>query len=175
MSFLPLLPMFLIGGLFFAAPAVQKAREAAKQALAQQEQKQAELKREEARAHVPPPAPKPEPSLSDRIVEGVKALEPKPQPAPTPLPEIKESPKTETPPPDVHPQEMPAVKEPAKEAEPTMRTWTDASGKHKTEAEFVSMTAGKVKLRKADGSIVTLPMDKLSKADQKWIRDRAKR
>ena len=36
------------------------------------------------------------------------------------------------------------------------------------------MTAGKVKLKKADGMIVTLPMDKLSDEDQKWIRKRAK-
>lgn len=55
-----------------------------------------------------------------------------------------------------------------------LRTWTNASGEYKIEAEFVSMAAGKVKLKKADGMIVTLPMDKLSDEDQKWIRKRGK-
>jgi hypothetical protein len=55
------------------------------------------------------------------------------------------------------------------------RIWTDATGSHTVEAEFVSYGAGKVKLRKADGSEVILPLDKLSEEDQQWIKDRGKR
>ncbi len=54
------------------------------------------------------------------------------------------------------------------------RTWTDSSGTHSVEAEFVGCTSGAVKLRKADGSIVTLALDKLSEDDQEWVKDRAK-
>lgn len=58
---------------------------------------------------------------------------------------------------------------------PEMRIWTDATGEHTIDAEFVSLTAGKVKLRKADGTITTLPLDKLSGDDQAWIKARGKR
>ncbi len=49
------------------------------------------------------------------------------------------------------------------------RTWTDASGKFTIEAEFAGYSAGKVRLKKADGSTLTLPMEKLSQVDQEWI------
>jgi hypothetical protein len=60
--------------------------------------------------------------------------------------------------------------EPEPEPETTFRTWTDSTGEHKVEAEFVSATMGQVKLRKADGSEVVLPMERLSEADQEWLR-----
>jgi len=47
-----------------------------------------------------------------------------------------------------------------------MRTWTDASGQHKIEAELVGVQAGKVTLKRANGSTITLALNQLSKADQ---------
>jgi hypothetical protein len=50
------------------------------------------------------------------------------------------------------------------------RTWTDASGKHKIEATLTSVDDAKVTLTKADGTTVTLPLAKLSKADQDYVQ-----
>lgn len=49
---------------------------------------------------------------------------------------------------------------------PKKRTWQDASGQFSVEAEFVSLAEGKITLRKNDGKVLTLPLDKLSAADQ---------
>jgi len=50
------------------------------------------------------------------------------------------------------------------------RTWTDSTGKYTVEAEFVDSEDGKVSLKKEDGTVVNLPIQKLSKADQEFIR-----
>ncbi|MFH1918631.1 MAG: SHD1 domain-containing protein [Planctomycetota bacterium] len=50
-----------------------------------------------------------------------------------------------------------------------VRTWTDDTGKHKTEAEFISHEDGVVKLKKADGQVVELPLERLSGADREWV------
>ena len=50
------------------------------------------------------------------------------------------------------------------------RTWTDSTGKHKTEAEFVDCTDGVVRLKKDDGAVISVPMEKLSEADQEFVR-----
>lgn len=55
-------------------------------------------------------------------------------------------------------------------APPAMRTWTDASGKFTVEAELASFKDGKVRLRRADGKEMTLPIGKLSADDQKFVR-----
>lgn len=47
-----------------------------------------------------------------------------------------------------------------------IRTWTDASGQHKIEAELVGVQAGKVTLKRADGTVITLTVNQLSAADQ---------
>lgn len=52
------------------------------------------------------------------------------------------------------------------------RSWTDASGEHKTEAQFKGMAFGKVKLLKRNGGEVTIPLEKLSEEDQTWIKKR---
>jgi mono/diheme cytochrome c family protein len=52
----------------------------------------------------------------------------------------------------------------------TAREWTDASGTFKLEAEFVAHSDGKVILKKPDGKFVTIPLAKLSAADQKHIQ-----
>ena len=50
------------------------------------------------------------------------------------------------------------------------RTWTDSTGKFTVEAEFVDFKDGKVQLKKEDGKIVTIPVEKLSEADQAFAK-----
>jgi hypothetical protein len=49
------------------------------------------------------------------------------------------------------------------------RTWIDATGKYKIEAELISQEDGTVKLKRRDGTIVSLPIDKLSEDDRKYL------
>jgi hypothetical protein len=49
------------------------------------------------------------------------------------------------------------------------RTWTDASGKHQTEARLKVATAGSVTIVRRDNKEVTIPIEKLSKSDQDWL------
>ena len=49
------------------------------------------------------------------------------------------------------------------------RKWTDSTGKFSVEAEFVEFKDGKVRLKKEDGEIVTVPLEKLSQEDQQFI------
>jgi thiol-disulfide isomerase/thioredoxin len=51
-----------------------------------------------------------------------------------------------------------------------LRTWTDRTGQHNVEAELESFEDGKVTLRKPDGNTVTLPVERLSEADQRFVR-----
>jgi len=55
-----------------------------------------------------------------------------------------------------------------------IHTWTDATGKYKTEAEFVSLADGQVTLRKTNGKQVTLPLERLSKEDQLLAQEQAR-
>lgn len=55
------------------------------------------------------------------------------------------------------------------------RTFTDKTGKHQIEAEFVGFSGGKVQLRKDDGSVIDVKMSVLSSDDQKWVRAELKR
>jgi len=50
------------------------------------------------------------------------------------------------------------------------RKWTDSSGKHSVEAEFVELADGVVRLRIPDGRIMRIPLDRLSPADQQLVR-----
>ena len=56
-------------------------------------------------------------------------------------------------------------------AKSTSRPWKDASGKFTIEAVFVSKAASTITLKKEDGKEVTLPIAKLSKEDQAWIKE----
>jgi uncharacterized cupin superfamily protein len=67
------------------------------------------------------------------------------------------------------PQE-PTTKTSSRDNRPSVRTWTSADGKFSTEAEFQGLLAGKVKLRRVDGSTINIDDEKLSEADRKWIR-----
>jgi thiol-disulfide isomerase/thioredoxin len=54
-----------------------------------------------------------------------------------------------------------------------VRTWSDASGKFKVEAEFVSSKDGKVVLRRADGKEITVPLSRLNDDDRKFVKEQA--
>jgi uncharacterized protein (TIGR03067 family) len=62
----------------------------------------------------------------------------------------------------------PPVNAAAKDA--GLRTWLGASGKFKVDAEFVALTDGIVEFKKADGSIVTIPLDQLTAAGQASVK-----
>lgn len=48
-----------------------------------------------------------------------------------------------------------------------VRTWTDATGKHKFQGSFLSINEGKVTLQNKAGKVVKLALEKLSEVDQK--------
>lgn len=50
-----------------------------------------------------------------------------------------------------------------------LRVWTDKTGKHQIQAKFVGLEAGKVKLEKADGTVLRVTISTLSEADQRFI------
>ncbi len=57
------------------------------------------------------------------------------------------------------------------QAVPDYRTWTDSTGKFRVEAKLVETVGAKVKLqRQADGRVVEIPLSRLSKADQAFVR-----
>jgi hypothetical protein len=49
------------------------------------------------------------------------------------------------------------------------RKWTDSTGKYTVEAELIDHKDGKVRLKKADGDIIVLSIERLSEADQKLV------
>jgi outer membrane protein assembly factor BamB len=55
------------------------------------------------------------------------------------------------------------------------RTWTDPTGQFRIEAEFVDYGEGTVRLKKTDGSELSVAMNKLSAADQQWVRTELRR
>lgn len=50
------------------------------------------------------------------------------------------------------------------------RTWTDSTGQYKVQAKVVKFEDGQVTLEKADGRVITLPLARLSEADQALLR-----
>ena len=57
---------------------------------------------------------------------------------------------------------------PAAKGQP-LRIWTDSSGTHTIRAALVDVADGQVRLKRSDGSVVTVAIDKLSETDQKWL------
>lgn len=53
------------------------------------------------------------------------------------------------------------------------RTWKDKTGKFSVEAEFLSLKSGILKLRKIDGTELNIPIEKLSKDDQRFAQNQA--
>jgi WD40 repeat protein len=54
-----------------------------------------------------------------------------------------------------------------------LRQWSDQSGKFKIEAQLIEVTGGNVRLRRADGRVVTVPEKMLSADDQKYLQELA--
>lgn len=52
-----------------------------------------------------------------------------------------------------------------------VRTWTDVTGKHKTEAELIDYDGKKVTIKKTDGTETVLPIGRISKADRDYAED----
>ncbi len=50
------------------------------------------------------------------------------------------------------------------------RTWTDSTGKHTVEGEFVDLKDGTVRLKKEDGKTITIPIETLSEADRDFVK-----
>lgn len=57
--------------------------------------------------------------------------------------------------------------------EASAREWIDSTGTHKIEAEFVSSANGKVWLKTQDGSVITVPLARLSVIDREYVRRQA--
>lgn len=65
------------------------------------------------------------------------------------------------------PEEKPAPKKPAAD---DLRTWTDATGKFKVEASYVEIAADRIKLKRADGRELLVPLAQLSVADKTFLQ-----
>ena len=55
-------------------------------------------------------------------------------------------------------------------AAPAKRLWKDSTGKFQVEAIFKGIRSGNVVLQKSDGSILQVPFNRLSPADQAYLR-----
>jgi hypothetical protein len=51
-----------------------------------------------------------------------------------------------------------------------MRMWTDAKGKHQIKAKLIGTKGDSVVLKREDGEKITIPLEKLSQADQRFIQ-----
>jgi hypothetical protein len=56
----------------------------------------------------------------------------------------------------------------------SLRTWTDTTGKFSVEAEFAALDGNNVKLKRKDGSVLSVPLDKLSNQDRAFVSDAMK-
>lgn len=74
---------------------------------------------------------------------------------------------------ETKPSEKPAEKPgPKPTSTRGLRTWSSADGKFRVEAELVKMVAGIVHLKRKDGQVIQVPIDKLSEEDRKLLRKR---
>ena len=55
------------------------------------------------------------------------------------------------------------------------RTWTDVSGRYTIKAELVSVQGGSVTLKRENGKFVTLPLQKLSEKDRRYVASLGKK
>jgi hypothetical protein len=72
--------------------------------------------------------------------------------------------------PDTSSAQSAATQPSANQTPSAVRTWTDASGKFTVDAELVDTRDGKASLRKRDGKVTTIAIEKLSLADQQYIQ-----
>lgn len=59
----------------------------------------------------------------------------------------------------------------SKPSVPQSRTWSDLSGQFKIEGTFMKRTGDSITLKRKDGKVISLPVAKLSEADQKHIKE----
>jgi len=59
-----------------------------------------------------------------------------------------------------------AAAAPTKQTDAEYRQWTDSTGRHRIEARFSGVAGGKAALKKRDGQETSVPLEKLSLADQ---------
>jgi small-conductance mechanosensitive channel len=52
----------------------------------------------------------------------------------------------------------------------TVRTWSDATGQFRVEAELVEIKDATAVLKKSDGKLLQVPLSKLSNADREYVR-----
>lgn len=52
---------------------------------------------------------------------------------------------------------------------PAVKTWTDNTGRYSVTAEFVDVRDGQVRLKKQDGSLISLPLERLSDGDREYV------
>ena len=71
--------------------------------------------------------------------------------------------------PDTHP-----IGNPNSVPDETFRTWTEASGKYRTDAKFLELKDGQVFLQKKEGNQLKVPLERLTKADQEYAHARHK-
>ncbi|HUT94450.1 MAG TPA: PQQ-binding-like beta-propeller repeat protein [Thermoguttaceae bacterium] len=67
-----------------------------------------------------------------------------------------------------YPAELPLTA--TAEDDSPLRAWSDSTGSYQTEAAMVEYADGKVHLRQRDGRIIAVSVSKLSRADQRYIR-----
>jgi hypothetical protein len=98
------------------------------------------------------------PETDDRLVLRQLTLE-----APSPAPqEVAQS--------DPQPAAEAEPKAPATGGDTRRRLWSDTSGKFKILARLAAADGGNVTLEKTDGTNVVVPLDKLSDADQEYVK-----
>jgi hypothetical protein len=56
---------------------------------------------------------------------------------------------------------------------PGMRTWTHDRGRYRIEAALIAVDGGRVRLRKASGQEIEVPLSRLSREDRQWAQRRA--
>jgi len=121
----------------------------------------------------PADAPKPEAPKPDTAkAEATKPEPPKPETPKPEAPKPAEAPKPEPPKPDTPKTEKPK-EDPfgANDTTQGLRLWTDASGKYRIEARFVSFQDGTVRLQRANGRYVRIAYELLCSVDQKFVID----
>lgn len=60
------------------------------------------------------------------------------------------------------------------EASTALRTWRDATGNFSLKAQFVELKGTDIRLLKEDGVTISVPLTRLSDADQQFVRDQQK-
>jgi hypothetical protein len=61
----------------------------------------------------------------------------------------------------------------ASSAVPTMRVWTDDTGRHRVEAALIAVENDRVRLRKTSGDEVSVPLNRLSSEDRRYVERQA--